>query len=551
MSGISRGRGQLLYQFPLYAVSRRGDSRYYEQVTQYLLQDSEDPTRALPPPPQLARVKATVEREAQRFPATNPPHWQSLIDSPVLFPPMEVKTDIFPATFYCLSCGKVLHVPGSMNGVPPPSSATKRALEQFTRDSWFSKCRDCSGQVEQWRFLTTHWSGEVLSDLNAWNIRCPTHHASSLRLFGMHKPQLKDWAVRCEAAGCDHFVNGIRGPRMNAESNNALPSELRGKPFAMNPIERKGSTIPRVVTIPLATNDLAPPPAGSLVAQRLVADLVGGATSTRTWRTRPRTEQDTILERMRDGGHDTPDAAEAELVEMNVLQPLATEGPTDGRASDLEALEQAAIYREVKAKGTKLESRGHAVEVIHHSSVPVSTVLYGYSRLGFDPKESILRFYTQKSHSGAPRAVFYYHTGTTEGLLARFGPLTPSPTQETRDAVHTLSHAFMRAIGEVAGFGETSLTEYVLTNFNATLIMPTSGQDLVLNLLRNAWQDNSPAIMARVRELVDVCPADSYCDSQDSHCAQCVVLPWHCCNRQNYGLSRRLARAMLRLPAAT
>ncbi len=547
MQGISRGRGQLLRQFPPEHVARRGDSHYYEKVVQYSDTDQEMPNRIPPARPDPARVKRAIEREAERFIATNPGNLQGILDYAVLRAPMEARTDVYPATFYCLQCGRLLHVKSGRHGVPPPTAVTKEKLRQFTRDRWMSQCKACGGQVEQWRFLTIHWSGEMLSDVRAWNIQCNTHGTDFLRLSGMHNPTLAGWSVRCTADGCDYRQNGLRGANMSKANLQSLPEELR-KGFVMVPVERSGNLVPRVVTVPLATRELVAPTPGSSAAQDLIVSVTGGAGAGPRWNERPSDEVRLITDYMAKNPGTLPEDAESALLEMGLLS-AASSGTTDSRASDPDALEQAAILRALLTEGHELSSGDRLHSVHHHARVPVSSVLYGYTRVGFDPSEAILNFYMAPTSAGTSRAQLYYHTGPTEALTICFDDPTHEPTKERRIANHTMAHALIRAIGEVAGFGETSLTEYPLDRFGAVAIMPVSGQDLVLNLLLNAWEQESETIIARAEELLATCPADTFCWTDKAACAQCVVLPWHCCGQNNQGLDRRAYTAERAAPA--
>ena len=113
-------------------------------------------------------------------------------------------------------------------------------------------------------------------------------------------------------------------------------------------------------------------------------------------------------------------------------------------------------------------------------------------------------------------------------------------TKHVYGLLHTMSHAFIKTIGELSGLASNSLTEILFLETASIFIYAQNSQGLPLGALSGMVESNYGNFLRRTYEDNKNCIFDPICsDRQDTSCSACVVLPEITCGYFNSNLGRK------------
>ena len=245
-------------------------------------------------------------------------------------------------------------------------------------------------------------------------------------------------------------------------------------------------------------------------------------------------------------------------------------------------------FREAESLGRVVAStaldqaRQFAADVgIEHLSVtfafPIAVAAYGFTRTSKLPNTSTLQGFARTGLYDGRTPIFAVATNTEAVLItisasrvlawlirrgtlqeevptterdARFRILelfanedqNPQAVSEARTLVHTLSHVFLRAIGEgQSGIGESSLAEWLVPETLTFGIYVSSFQSYTLGAMWTLLHSRTLEWLERAYSLVWRCENDPLCHQREPRaCERCLFLTFGC-RDYNQNLSRSIA----------
>ncbi len=258
--------------------------------------------------------------------------------------------------------------------------------------------------------------------------------------------------------------------------------------------------------------------------------------------------------------------AENDEIDETSLEKLREE------AKNREDLEEARISEYIDAKeGLNIAS------VSQITDFPITTVVYGFSRLNPGPDEGS-RLNTFRGSSGNDR--MFAQTAEAEAVmftldqemvlqwLIENGVLNewPSLNQDrwflknlcqypyydevdpeedsqiaryTLTLLHTLSHTIMTAIDALSGYSKDSLVEYLLPHTLSFVIYKRSDTDFSLGAMHTLVEDRFLQLAEYVDSDADVCIYDPVCETEENAaCEDCLYISNISCDNGNHNLSR-------------
>ena len=126
----------------------------------------------------------------------------------------------------------------------------------------------------------------------------------------------------------------------------------------------------------------------------------------------------------------------------------------------------------------------------------------------------------------------------TIGMFGEVG--SDSITSHVYGLLHTMSHAFIKTIGELSGLSSNSLTEILFLETASIFIYAQSSQGLPLGALSGMVETNYAKFLKQTFVDNRNCIFDPICsDRQDTACSACVVIPEVSCGYFNSTLGRK------------
>ena len=125
--------------------------------------------------------------------------------------------------------------------------------------------------------------------------------------------------------------------------------------------------------------------------------------------------------------------------------------------------------------------------------------------------------------------------------IGMFGEAGSDPiTTNVYGLLHTMSHAFIKTIGELSGLSSNSLTEILFLETASIFIYAQSSQGLPLGALSGMVETNYAKFLKQTYADNRNCIFDPICsDRQDTACSACVVIPEVSCGYFNSTLGRK------------
>lgn len=230
-------------------------------------------------------------------------------------------------------------------------------------------------------------------------------------------------------------------------------------------------------------------------------------------------------------------------------------------------LGQQATVRRMQAEQRELEDAGFARALVVEN-FPIALVAYGWTRLTNRDTDARLNAFPPLRNEKTP---LYVSTSNTEAVFLELDPvrvcgwlrdngLLASAPDDPRDArlrvlremaahtaaavaarnlCHTTSHALIRNLGELAGFGEDTMAEYLIPEGLTIGLYANVHQEFTLGALVSLVEHNLSTWLKEAMRGTEVCTWDPRCSEHDGACANCLHLAFGCEHR-NQDLDRAL-----------
>lgn len=106
--------------------------------------------------------------------------------------------------------------------------------------------------------------------------------------------------------------------------------------------------------------------------------------------------------------------------------------------------------------------------------------------------------------------------------------------------LHSMSHAFMNAAGELSGLSSNSLTEIILVETASIFIYAQTSQGIPLGALSGMAESNYAYFLKKAFDETKNCVFDPICtERDDTACSACLIIPEISCNHFNAELGRK------------
>lgn len=132
----------------------------------------------------------------------------------------------------------------------------------------------------------------------------------------------------------------------------------------------------------------------------------------------------------------------------------------------------------------------------------------------------------------------YVHSG----VISMFGEIDDSEkiTKNVFALLHSMSHAFMNAAGELSGLSSNSLAEIILVETASIFIYAQTSQGIPLGALSGMAESNYAYFLKKAFDETENCVFDPICtERDDTACSACLIIPEISCNHFNAELGRK------------
>lgn len=127
-------------------------------------------------------------------------------------------------------------------------------------------------------------------------------------------------------------------------------------------------------------------------------------------------------------------------------------------------------------------------------------------------------------------------------VITMFGEIDDSEkiTKNVFALLHSMSHAFMNAAGELSGLSSNSLTEIILVETASIFIYAQTSQGIPLGALSGMAESNYAYFLKKAFDETKNCVFDPICtERDDTACSACLIIPEISCNHFNAELGRK------------
>jgi hypothetical protein len=127
-------------------------------------------------------------------------------------------------------------------------------------------------------------------------------------------------------------------------------------------------------------------------------------------------------------------------------------------------------------------------------------------------------------------------------VISMFGEIDDSEiiTKYVFALLHSMSHALMKAAGELSGLSSNSLTESIIVETASIFIYAQTSQGIPLGALSGMAESNYAYFLKKVYDESKFCVFDPICTERDhSACSACLIIPEISCNHFNAELGRK------------
>ncbi|HBN57334.1 MAG TPA: hypothetical protein DD414_11220, partial [Lachnospiraceae bacterium] len=127
-------------------------------------------------------------------------------------------------------------------------------------------------------------------------------------------------------------------------------------------------------------------------------------------------------------------------------------------------------------------------------------------------------------------------------LISVFGEIEESEkiTKHVFALLHSMSHAFIKAAGEISGLAGNSLTEIIIVETASIFMYAQTTQAMPLGALSGMAENNYIQFLNKVYTETRNCVFDPICtERDDTSCSACLIIPEISCNHFNNELGRK------------
>lgn len=127
-------------------------------------------------------------------------------------------------------------------------------------------------------------------------------------------------------------------------------------------------------------------------------------------------------------------------------------------------------------------------------------------------------------------------------VISMFGDIDESEavTKNVFALLHSMSHAFIKAAGELSGLSSNSLTEIIIAETASIFIYAQTSQAIPLGALSGMAESNYAYFLRKAFDETRNCVFDPICtERDDTACSACMIIPEISCNHFNAELGRK------------
>ena len=180
--------------------------------------------------------------------------------------------------------------------------------------------------------------------------------------------------------------------------------------------------------------------------------------------------------------------------------------------------------------GVKLDTEGILFEISQRKIVEwlyENNIISEEQLPDLDDDISVKKWFAQYVHSD---------------VISMFGEIDDSEkiTKNVFALLHSMSHAFMNAAGELSGLSGNSLTEIILVETASIFIYAQTSQGIPLGALSGMAESNYAYFLKKAFDEAKNCVFDPICtERDDTACSACLIIPEISCNHFNAELGRK------------
>lgn len=180
--------------------------------------------------------------------------------------------------------------------------------------------------------------------------------------------------------------------------------------------------------------------------------------------------------------------------------------------------------------GAKLDTEGILFEISQRKIVEwlyENNIISEEQLPDLDDDVSVKKWFAQYVHSD---------------VISMFGEIDDSEkiTKNVFALLHSMSHAFMNAAGELSGLSSNSLTEIILVETASIFIYAQTSQGIPLGALSGMAESNYAFFLKKAFDEAKNCVFDPICtERDDTACSTCLIIPEISCNHFNAELGRK------------
>ena len=180
--------------------------------------------------------------------------------------------------------------------------------------------------------------------------------------------------------------------------------------------------------------------------------------------------------------------------------------------------------------GAKLDTEGILFEISQRKIVEwlyENNIISEEQLPDLDDDISVKKWFVQYVHSD---------------VISMFGEIDDSEkiTKNVFALLHSMSHAFMNAAGELSGLSSNSLTEIILVETASIFIYAQTSQGIPLGALSGMAESNYAYFLKKAFDEAKNCVFDPICtERDDTACSACLIIPEISCNHFNAELGRK------------
>jgi len=180
--------------------------------------------------------------------------------------------------------------------------------------------------------------------------------------------------------------------------------------------------------------------------------------------------------------------------------------------------------------GAKLDTEGILFEISQRKIIEwlyANKIITEEQLPDLDDEVSVKKWFAEYVHSD---------------VISMFGEIDENEkiTKHVFALLHSMSHAFMNAAGELSGLSSNSLTEIILVETASIFIYAQTSQGIPLGALSGMAETNYAYFLRKAFEESKNCVFDPICTERDqTACSACLIIPEISCNHFNAELGRK------------